>query len=76
MNTRKRVSIRASHESRLEKVGLSFELPNLSRAMQIKLPTNGQSLEMCIAASCLQAAYIYYERADRQIDCQECASLV
>ena len=40
MKTRKRVSITASHDIRLEKVGLSFELPNLRRAMQIKLPTN------------------------------------
>ena len=62
MNTRKRVSIRASHEIRLEKVGLSFELPNLSRAMQIKLPENGQSLGMGSAAGCLQMAYIYYEQ--------------
>ena len=62
MNTRKRVSIRASHEIRLEKVGLSFELPNLSRAMQIKLPENGHSLEVGSAASCLQMTYIYYEQ--------------
>ena len=66
MNTRKRVSIRASHEIRLEKVGLSFEPPNLRRAMQIKLPEHGQSLEMGIVACCMQTAYIYYDRADRQ----------
>ena len=38
MNTRKSVSITASHEMRLEKVGLSFELLNRRRAMQMKLP--------------------------------------
>ncbi len=51
MKTKKSVSITASHDIRLEKVGLSFELPNLRQAMQIKLPANVVcSYEQC--ASC------------------------
>ena len=62
MKTRNRVSITASHDIRLEKVGLSFELLHLRRTMQIQLPANLKSLKIvhCCTVACL--ANSIYER--------------